>query len=398
MSPVKLRQSALLLVLVSASLIAAGQNAQDLEPALGSCRGSGTVAMDTWQAAVRLADEGVAAELGVEGGASWLDWSRTWLPLGKQVLMDLEENLRNCPEGAMVALAHSLPALDEEQGDAGSLELVKMLHHLMSDSRKSFARALEQSEFQRHWLLAMTSLTRFAYLKWVQVPQDSDLPASSVLQANSVATPQFRKHHAFLFRSFLDRFVASGVYDMEVTENSVLFSEAFAFTAFCHLHEVDLVLESGVYKGVSTEIWSLFAKDVAAVDIFIPPEAEKRLQQRPNVQLEVGDGRTVLPMLLEQHAGRRAAVFIDGPKGELAIRLALSLVEHPQVAFVAMHDMEPYRGELQRLGACFFSDEAWFQAAYGHLDEPFRQRPDLEAGGTMAFLPSKSQQQLNGIS
>ncbi|CAE7353311.1 unnamed protein product [Symbiodinium natans] len=132
------------------------------------------------------------------------------------------------------------------------------------------------------------------------------------------------------------------VYDLSITENTVLYSEAFAFLAFCHLHQVDFIAESGVYKGVSTEIWSLFAKEVAAVDIFLTPEAEERLQRRSNVELHTGDGRQLLPELLSR-PGRRAAVFIDGPKGELAIHLALSLVKLPQVAFVAMHDMEPYK-------------------------------------------------------
>jgi len=94
----------------------------------------------------------------------------------------------------------------------------------------------------------------------------------------------------------------------------------------------------------------------------------------------------LLPALLDEHASRKTAIFIDGPKGELAIRLALSLRERPQVAFVAMHDMAPYRQELRKFGAFFFTDEPWFQEAYGHLDAPYKSRPDLEAGGTMVFL------------
>merc|ERR1711865_464556 len=109
-----------------------------------------------------------------------------------------------------------------------------------------------------------------------------------------------------------------------------------------------------------------FVPDVVAIDIFLTPEARKRLSGRSNMQLLEGDGRRMLPDALGKYPGRVAAVFIDGPKGELAIRLALALREHPQVAFVAMHDMAPYRKELQKLGAFFFSDEPWYTAAYGH--------------------------------
>jgi len=102
--------------------------------------------------------------------------------------------------------------------------------------------------------------------------------------------------------------------------------------------------------------------------------------------------RASILILAPFHFARRgsSAVFIDGPKGELAIRLALSLRQHPQVAFVALHDMGPYRTQLKELGAFFFSDEPWYVAAYGHLDAPYHARPDLEAGGTMAFLPGKA--------
>lgn len=340
-----------------------------------------------WEAASTFAVQG-ALEMPLAGADGWREWSRAWLPLGRRAMEELERNLIDCPEGTVSALLHSLPALDDEEGDAGSLGVVKFLHHLLSGGQLASS---EGSPWQQQWLLAISSLLRFAYLKWVNVPQDDSLGAGgsggNLTALVSGATMQ--RHHAFLFRHSADAFVASGVYDtVALTENSVLFSEAFAFVSFCRLHEVDLVLESGVYKGASTEIWSVAsgAADVVATDIFVPPEAEARLGRRSNVRVLVGDGRRLLPELLERAPSRRTAVFIDGPKGELAIRLALALREYPQVAFVAIHDMAPYRAELLRLGAFFFSDDPWFQDLYGYLDAPFHMRPDIEAGGTMAFI------------
>jgi len=276
-----------------------------------------------------------------------------------------------------------------------------MLHHLLSGWRHTLVdasgwddgdTAASPGPWSRRWLLTMSSLLRFVYLKWINIPQENiQHGGAPTAQATAdfvpVSAPALRSHHAFVFRHTVDDFRKSRVYDLEMTENSVLFSEAFAFVSFCKLYEVDYILESGVYKGVSTEMWSVFAKDVIAVDIFLPPEAERRLADVSNVRLLVGDGRRLLPTILEQQPQRRTAIFIDGPKGELAIHMALHLRKFPQVAFVALHDMAPYRKELIRLGACFFSDETWFQDAYGDLDAPFRARPDLVAGGTMAFLP-----------
>lgn len=185
-----------------------------------------------------------------------------------------------------------------------------------------------------------------------------------------------RRHQSFLFRNSVDEFLRVGALDLRVEENSVLFSEAFAFTSFCRLHDVDVILESGVYKGFSTEVWSLFVGEVLAVDLFphepVLQAAQLRLSSRNNAKVMRGNGKTVLPQLIEQRPQQRIAVFIDGPKGELAIRLALKLREYPQVAFVAMHDMGPYKSALRGYGAFFFSDEPWFQASYGHLDAPFR--------------------------
>lgn len=355
--------------------------------AKASCQGTSSMPAADWEAAAAFTAQSRAVGLGLPGGASWLDWSRAWLPLGQQVRSELERNLADCPEGSLTVLAHSLPALDNAEGDAGSLELVKLLYHLIGDQRLP-PGDLKPSDWQREWLLAVASMLRFIYKRWIHVPQDGQLEALQVAPTTTVgpAVPGLQPHHAFLFRQFLHTFKESGVYGFELTENAVLFSEAFAFAAFCHMHEVDLVAESGVYKGASTEIWSLFVQDVVAVDIFITPEAEARLKTRGNIALLTGDGRRLLPQILDQQPDRKIGVFLDGPKGELAIRLALDLRQRKQVAFVALHDMAPYRSELVKLGAFFFSDEGWFQALYGMLDEPFRQRPDLEAGGTMAFL------------
>eukprot|EP00927_Polykrikos_kofoidii_P033660 TRINITY_DN28489_c0_g1_i1.p1 TRINITY_DN28489_c0_g1~~TRINITY_DN28489_c0_g1_i1.p1 ORF type:complete len:446 (+),score=60.56 TRINITY_DN28489_c0_g1_i1:129-1466(+) len=365
-----------------------------------ACEGTATVTTSDWKSAAALASHGLdalPAAFGASAGAAWPweQWGRSWVPFARNLVMELERNLHDCPEATVAALMHSLPALTTDEDDALTLEIVKHLHHLLSDGRSLYAGSSDRedgplSAWQQQWLLSTASLLRFVYLKWVNVPQDENLgvvDSAAVVMSHA----HLRPHHEFLFRHSLDAFVSSGVYEVALTENSVLFSEAFAFVSFCKLHDVDLVVESGIYKGSSTEMWSLNVRDVVAMDIFVPSEAEARLGRRQNVQVLTGDGRQLLSQVLQQHVHRKTAVFIDGPKGELAIRLGLDLLRrHEQLAFVAIHDMAPYRGELIKYGAFFFTDEPWYQAAYGHLDAPFRTRPDIEAGGTMAFLPRPS--------
>jgi len=356
-----------------------------------SCASTSSVAADHWAVAEEFLDGALGGALHQNDG----EWSRAFVPLSQQVILGLEENLEACPEGSVAVLLHALPALEEKAGDAVSFEVVKHLHHLLGNAAASAAAAAtasaSTSAWRRHWLGAVASLLRYVYFKWVNVPQGAAHEEPTVRRGGvTVNDDTLQRHHALVFKSSVDDFIRGGALDIAIAENSVLFSEAFAFVSFCRFHGVDLVLESGVYKGFSTEVWSLYVRKVVAVDLFPSDEvmhaANARLQPRRNARVVRGNGKMVLPQLLEERPGLRTAIFIDGPKGELAIHLALRLRQYPQVAFVAIHDMAPYRASLMQHGAFFFSDEPWFQAKYGHLDAGFRARPDLEAGGTMAFL------------
>jgi len=349
------------------------------------CTGGGIISADHWTAASDLLNHSFAET--TDDGELAL---QPLLSMAQHILGDFYQNLESCIEGSVSVILRMLPVLDRAEGDSMTLEVVKHLHHYLSSGVEL---VMPPSSWQQHWLGAVAAMVRFTYLRWVNVPQTSSdvhgvVAPTKILLDTSVLS----RHHEFMFRTTVNEFVKSGVYDLTIAENSVLFSEAFAFMSFCRLYDVDLILESGVYRGFSSEVWSLFAKDVVAIDLFPAPEifevAKQRLKHRTNVRIIQGNGKVVLPQVLDA-AGpeRRAAVFIDGPKGELAIRLASTLRKHPKVAFVAMHDMAPYRSALrEEFGAYFFSDEAWFQKAYGHLDAPFKMQPDLQAGGTMAFL------------
>ena len=107
-----------------------------------------------------------------------------------------------------------------------------------------------------------------------------------------------------------------------------------------------------------------------------------RVQIPQVVTLHEGDGARILHALAGgSSAEDRFAVFIDGPKGEMAIRLARGLLRLPAVAFVAIHDMRVWKGALP--GAVFFSDDDAFINRYGFLDAGMAEYED---GGVMAIL------------
>lgn len=176
---------------------------------------------------------------------------------------------------------------------------------------------------------------------------------------------------------------------------SVLVSEALSFCAMCDLFDVDMVLESGVYEGRSTEVWARYggpSRLVIAVDREIRPDARARLEPYPHLHLVEGDSNCKLSEIVAMNRDRCIGVFIDGPKGPAAIRLGRSLLETPCVKFVGLHDVHWMsfgktnltRVELERYAPEFCTDESWFVGRYKYLDISESKRDEEQS---MRWIP-----------
>jgi hypothetical protein len=203
-------------------------------------------------------------------------------------------------------------------------------------------------------------------------------------------TEQLRRRFEAQCISSLPRF-QERVLPAAWSERGVLVSEGFALCTMCDAFDVELLIESGTYNGRSTKILAKYldeGQQIKSIDVSIRPEAKRALAPYPHVELLEGDSRQLLPDLLVRGSGRSTAVFIDGPKGRAAVRLALRALDHPDVRFVAIHDLHrtrydgtgPSRGRslmdsihLVRL----YTDEGWFVERYGALDEG-ETAPDLD--------------------
>ena len=158
---------------------------------------------------------------------------------------------------------------------------------------------------------------------------------------------------------------------------SILLSEAFAFCAMCDLHRVDMIVESGVCNGRSTEIWAKYSgSHIIAIDREITAQAIERLEPL-GVQMYGGNASEVLVPLVKQHPQARLGIFIDGPKDDEALALAEKCLEHDQVAFVGVHDMArlvhgtPHaaRAKCEALPyKKWFTDAEWFVELAADLD------------------------------
>ena len=108
-------------------------------------------------------------------------------------------------------------------------------------------------------------------------------------------------------------------------------SELFAFYALCRMKNIQLIIESGVAYGFSTEVLhTTLDIPVIGIDtgIFIDKgenvfdQAKARLAKYPDITLHTGDGMYLLPKLIREHENKRIAVLIDGPKSFYAAALA----------------------------------------------------------------------------
>lgn len=182
---------------------------------------------------------------------------------------------------------------------------------------------------------------------------------------------------------------------------AVLPSEAFLLHTIADAVGASLLLESGVGEGGSTRAACAWARSASSAEAPSAPRRVVALERRQlsertlgplaaacgdALEFRAGDAfETLEGVLMEAGAGRHegnatvAVVFIDGPKGRVAVRLAKDILDRfPGVRAVALHDvprLDPrYRDRQDRHLARkamealpyvqFFSDAAWYVAAF----------------------------------
>jgi len=198
----------------------------------------------------------------------------------------------------------------------------------------------------------------------------------------------------------LPKFLETG-FKVPWQERSILMSEAFAICGAGDLFDIDIVLESGIWLGRSTEIFAKYfaPKRVVAIDVSLKKAMVERLEKYNNLTLIQGDGPEQIRKALKDPKIKRAGIFIDGPKESRAVDCARKLLAYENVSFVAVHDA--HKSKVKRMlillnRPLFFTCEKWFIKEYSKLDKDESQW-DEEQG--MKWVPrwiiSKKGKELN---
>ena len=158
----------------------------------------------------------------------------------------------------------------------------------------------------------------------------------------------------------------------------ILMSEGLSICAAMDLYKIDMLIESGICNGHSTQIWLNYDNNISikAFDIKIKESTKKRLSLEKNLFMECGNSKVLVPEAIKNNTNKRIGVFIDGPKGVASLRLAEKCYLYDNVSFVAVHDLNAalglqtgFRSLANKLEAVsFFTDEVWFVDTYKDLD------------------------------
>lgn len=188
--------------------------------------------------------------------------------------------------------------------------------------------------------------------------------------------------------------VAGSLSSLPVVSSAILPSEAFFFHGLVDMVGASAIVESGIGNGGSTRAACAWARALPGRRVFAverAPLAPALLQALRAacgglLELYAGDAFSVLDAVLLRAANSnnsRVALLLDGPKGRVAVRLALqALRRFSRLVVVAVHDVfrrdARYRDRqgrhLTRVAMeaapylSVFSDESWFLHLACHLD------------------------------
>lgn len=162
-------------------------------------------------------------------------------------------------------------------------------------------------------------------------------------------------------------------------DKGILHSEMLCVCAVCQELGVELVVESGRYRGQSTStLGSFFPSGPHIVSVEecpanrkFEPETRKFLGAWPHLELLNGNAFNVVPDVLRAHPGRKTALLVDGPKSKGAIRLIQDCMsEFPRIQCAFLHDVLICPEEFKSAFPIrFTTDCPDFRRICGHLDE-----------------------------
>jgi len=133
--------------------------------------------------------------------------------------------------------------------------------------------------------------------------------------------------------------------------HSLMFFEGLVIYSFIKEYNIDYFIESGVRLGGSTSIWgrTLPDIDITCIDKNIHRNSkhfwnttilEQLSPKHSNIEFVNDNSISLIPKLIENNPDKRIGIFIDGPKGNDALKLGKKALSYENVYFTSMHDLD----------------------------------------------------------
>lgn len=140
---------------------------------------------------------------------------------------------------------------------------------------------------------------------------------------------------------------------LEYAEAGICNTEATVLWGLIKTFKPELYIESGTARGYSAQVACMALETLEGEPRFVTvgidaggqmDVARRRLASYPSCEIIEDKSENVVPTLLNDNAGKRIGMFIDGPKGSSPAFLLLleSIFQNHRPDFVAIHDCEAH--------------------------------------------------------
>lgn len=169
-------------------------------------------------------------------------------------------------------------------------------------------------------------------------------------------------------------------------DRGILNSEMLAVCAISEELGVEVFIESGRWRGQSTDVLARYFSDklvrVESIELYRDENAlhvEEKMKAHPNLVLHYGDANKIIPSLVRKYQNKKIALLFDGPKGQAALDVfQFCLTQSKNVVAGFFHDMRKptpvmpnaSRGEMEKMfPRAFYTDDTEFVEAFKSLDQ-----------------------------
>lgn len=170
-------------------------------------------------------------------------------------------------------------------------------------------------------------------------------------------------------------------------DRGILNSEMLLVCSISKELDLDILIESGRYRGQSTRILSKFfdgyKTKIESIEIFRDDNAkhvESILGQSRNIKLHYGDAHHLVPKIIKKNRNKKIGILFDGPKGKRAINIAKYAISlgKENILVIFFHDTRKPTREKPNLerenveksfSNYFFTDDSEFLEKFSDLDK-----------------------------